>query len=291
MVKRNTTAKHIATLLWAILLSAVTFVFGGIPLLRFRQNVGRYWYWFATMSSTLCIAASGAYTIALAFSTIVILVGLYSELDGLDTSLFYPMLGSVFGALGYLSIMVAGWFYLTKGKFVASAKGWIDQAIEQSAAMKAGFNLDTQSIFQQLPSIIVIALVVSLVFAVIFNSANLERSQPQQRKETGLTQFYVPDLGIWLSCGALLASFSPNIPELVKIVGTNTLNILILLYFLQGLSVAAKLFAVYRITLAWQLLWYFLLTFKMFLIVAILGFADYWLDVRRWISKKMAEMN
>jgi hypothetical protein len=29
----------------------------------------------------------------------------------------------------------------------------------------------------------------------------------------------------------------------------------------------------------------------MFIVVAILGFVDYWLDVRRWISKKMTETN
>jgi hypothetical protein len=278
-----------SNLIWAVLLSAVTFIFGAVPLLGLRRTAGRKSFWLGTLIGAVVLSLVGLTPVALAVSTLAVLVGIYVELDEMETPLFYSLLGSVVGAIGYLGLAIGGWFYATKTMFVPAIKQWIDRVLQQSQSFQAGLNLQPEAIFNQLPSIVVIALLISLVLAVSISPGDLTERNATVRSR--LTAYYVPDWGIWFMCAALLASFSPNRPEVVEVIGVNLLNVLVVFYFLQGLSVTAKLFAIYKVGVGWQVFWYFLLTLQMFIVVAILGFVDYWLDVRRWISKKMTETN
>ncbi len=292
----NLFIKNVVSLGWALLLSAFTLILGAVPLLILRRRSGRGWFWWAVIIAASMLAALGQFPMFILFTTVAVLIGSYVEFDDAQAPLFYSLAGATAVASGYLGIALGVTFRITQVKLLGFVKQWVTTVVEQAHRIQPNLNLEAKSLYQQIPSLVIIAMVFALVLAVAFEQ--IMRSEEGAAQQIGgsqraslVTKFYVPDLGVWLMCAALLASFSSNRAETVEVIGVNSLNILVVLYFLQGLSVAAKLFSVYKIATGWQILWYFLLTFKLFLIVSVVGFVDYWLDFRRWISKKMAEMN
>lgn len=103
-----------------------------------------------------------------------------------------------------------------------------------------------------------------------------------------LLNFELPDACVWLALFAIGGAQIQHNSELIKIVALNLLNVMICLYFLQGLAVMFSFFKTFRFGPVWQVLWLFVFVFQLFLFVAIIGFIDYWLDIRKRIYKKVA---
>jgi uncharacterized protein YybS (DUF2232 family) len=71
----------------------------------------------------------------------------------------------------------------------------------------------------------------------------------------------------------------------------NALNVLLVLYFFQGLGVVARFFQVIKLSSFWQGFWYIMIVFQLLLLVSVLGFIDFWIDFRERLVKKTTEVN
>jgi hypothetical protein len=89
----------------------------------------------------------------------------------------------------------------------------------------------------------------------------------------------------------ILGAFLKHGKEPLEIASVNALNVLIVLYFFQGLAVISNVFRSFKVAPFWQAIWYTLFVLQLFLMVSLLGFVDYWLEFRVRLARDTAETN
>src|SRR5687767_9489422 len=104
MTKLATSA---ALLLAAVALSMLTMIFSSIPLLMFRRRVGSraYWLWGSLAASVLGL--TGQPHLWSPFLAIVVMIGLYAELETHHFGVESSGLISLLGASGVIGILAA----------------------------------------------------------------------------------------------------------------------------------------------------------------------------------------
>jgi hypothetical protein len=85
---------------------------------------------------------------------------------------------------------------------------------------------------------------------------------------------------------ALLAALTRHGIKPVTIVGVNVLNVFVVLYFFQGMAIVFKAFDVFRVGALWRVLISFVLIFQLAILVAVVGVADYWLEIRNRLARR-----
>jgi hypothetical protein len=157
-----------------------------------------------------------------------------------------------------------------------------------------GSSLEPETLLMQAPSGVVIFFIVSLFVAVVLE----DRMRLWMRLPAGqnhhLSWFRLPDAYVWPLIVALYFAFTraswPAWPWLQP-VSLNILNVLVVLYFFQGLAVIVKAFELLRVAAFWQILFFALILPQMVLFVSVLGLMDYWLNFRVRLSRKATEWN
>jgi uncharacterized protein YybS (DUF2232 family) len=194
---------------------------------------------------------------------------------------------------------LGAWYYFRK-------KGWALQtvieehvrpAIKQVLAASPGLPLDEAGLIQQLPAFLIIATIIGVAIALIAErrvTTSLGLFWANRTREIELVSFRVPDIVIWITIASIFGAFYHHGLNWVTVVSTNALNVLTVVYFFQGLAVVVAWFRVLRVSPLWRVFWYIVLVLQLALAVALLGFADYWMDFRQRLSrmgKKSIESN
>ena len=145
---------------------------------------------------------------------------------------------------------------------------------------------DVDLIVSQVPSVVIVLGLVALAIAIVsertwlrFVGSGARPEELSSRKQW--TSFRLWDLAIYVLMLALLAALTRHGVKSVTIAGANVLNVMVVLYFFQGMAVVFRAFRFYGIGPFWRTLIGFVLTFQVAILVAILGVADYWLEIRR----------
>jgi hypothetical protein len=95
-----------------------------------------------------------------------------------------------------------------------------------------------------------------------------------------------PDWLIWVFMASVFMAFFRSWPWPVKMIGANLALVVGSFYFYQGVAVMEYGFLLFRAGLFPRILVYVLLAGYFFLICLAIGLADYWLDLRTWLTKK-----
>lgn len=215
-------------------------------------------------------------------------LGLYSELEkkGITwkkSGALSVLAGVLFGVIAFLSI--------TKWSVDHELyKQLIDPLMVSLKQVLPDENFETKAIMMFMPGLLASALIsslaVSLVFeAQIFKAFHIKR----ERLASGLKwlEFRLPDSFIWISLFSFLFSVIETPFQFLQVIAINFAVISIVSFFFQGISVfefATRIFRFGRVT---KLLLYFLIITWALPLVSILGFADYWIDFRRHMRKKI----
>lgn len=215
-------------------------------------------------------------------------LGLYSELEkkGITwkkSGALSVLAGVLFGVIAFLSI--------TKWSVDHQLyKEVIDPLMVSLKQLLPDENFETKAVMMFMPGLLASALIsslaVSLVFeAQIFKAFHIKR----ERLASGLKwlEFRLPDMFIWLSLFAFLFSVVETPFKILQVIAINIAVISIVSFFFQGISVfefATRIFRLGRLT---KVLLYLLIITWALPIVTILGFADYWVDFRRHMRKKI----
>jgi hypothetical protein len=277
--------RSLGLVLSAVFLSLFTVVFSSVPLLLLRRLGGSGMYWILSLTAGLALVLSGQMLFWAPFLSIVILVGLYAELEASGLKMEAAALGSLAGASGFaianiLALRRVSGFDLS---------GFVERAVTEFVArlhsMEPSLKVDASALVPQVPSALLIFLMFSIWVALIFD----RRLKLQQETSQDLSQFSVPDSFIWLFLLSIVASFFDFNSPLAKMIGENVFNVMLFVYFLQGLAVVGTFFKAFRVGLVWRVFGYFIFISQLFLIVSVLGLVDFWIDFRRRILKKSAE--
>lgn len=214
-------------------------------------------------------------------------LGLYSELEkkGISwkkSSALSVFAGALFGVLSYLAL--ARWSHdpTLANEITEPLTTSLKQVLPDE-------NFETKAVIIYMPGLLAAALIsalaVSLAFeAPIFHAFKLKR----EKLASGLRwlEFRLPDLFIWTSLFSFLFSIVET-TKYLQIVAINFSVAAIVAFFFQGLSVFEFATRMYQVGRLSKLLLYALIIFWALPFVAIIGIADYWVDFRRRMRKRI----
>lgn len=276
--------------LWSYVLTAATLFLGSAPLRALWRLVGWPGYILLTAASTLAFSLLGWTPLAIAYGSVALLIGVFSELEDLEqnyiTAGLFAVLITSLSLGGLFALWVArlgsGWLeYLTE-----TVNGLMKPALAGSVAVQ----IEVSDIVKQLPSAVVVLLGLSLFVALLMEKRILAWAELNQSKGRDLAEFRVPDFFIWPFILGLLFSFAKLDINWAHTLGLNILNVSLLLYFLQGLAVLVKLFRKMQMGVFWQTLIIAIAVLQLFLVLSAVGIMDYWLNFRQRMNPKPSEV-
>ncbi len=283
----NLNLKSGILLLGSVLLTLLTFVLGAIPLLAFRRASGRSPF-LLSVGAVLAIGASAqAWFFVLAWALISILVEMFVEME---------KLGYDYKAAGILAVFISsmgalGGFLVLKAKLGLELLTQFRSSLESLllAASNGEGNVKAQVGFlvQQIPSAVVILLIIGLGLAVYFEPklSLWMGAKKENSPERKLGDFKLPDFLIWVFILGVLFTFVEMGQPKVKLLATNVLNVSLLLYFLQGLAVLTFWLNRLKVGPFGRTFILLMVLMQLFLVVSFLGVMDFWFSFRTRTKK------
>jgi hypothetical protein len=269
---------------WSLLMTAMTYVLGGASLKALRHRAGRGTFW--TICGPICIALFALRwdALAIAFTTLVLLIGVFSELEEI---------GLGFGMSAFLAVLMnslvgggafALWVSATGSKWVVQIQTWLENLVKPLSGMNPALQINATDLMPQLPSVILILWIVALYLAVLLERRLGSPSHIQKQ----LSQWRLPDVVVWIMIFGLLGAFGNFENKVIHSVSINAINVCFVLFFFQGLAVVSQFFRRLKMGPFWQMLFMVVIVLHLFLFVSALGLVDYWADFRARMKNKGA---
>ena len=285
--------RHIFFSVWAVVMTALTYVLGAAPLKVLRLRLGRAGYWCAGLGISAVFLATKNPVMGGAFFSLVLLIGVFDEMEeagfGFMASGFFTLLINSLFAGGAFAL----WVSRVGAKWSALILSAIDSTMKPLADLNPHFEVNPYDLMVQLPSVLILLWMAALYLAVLLENrlnggeAKLPAGRVSMRAQ--LASFRLPDPVVWLFIASLLGAFGGFQVRGVEVVAVNVMNLCLMLLFFQGLAVVTRIFAALRMGAFWQGLFLLLIVLHLFLFVALIGLMDFWLDFRLRLSKKSAE--
>ncbi len=278
----------------ALALSMTTFVLGALPMRAARLAYGRLAFWMGFGASSAALAALGLPSYGLTVFALVVIVGVYTDIEEHGGSIFTSALVAVLTAIGTTALCGGLWLHHAKVHLVDEVHTQVATMVDHLTAMNVNASINVDSIMQQLPSMIVIGVIIALALSLIGERRALRwlgvsRRYPEHAASR--SSFRVPDVLIWLTIAAIFGAFFRHGNEAIEIFSINALNVFVVIFFFQGLAIVARAFRAFKVAPFWQGLWYIVLVLQLFLLVSLVGFADFWLEFRERLTRKPATTN
>ncbi len=276
---------------WSVLLTALTGILGGVPLRGLRLALGPTGFWIMTASAAVGLGVAGWWFLALLYLSLVVVIGLFSEMEERGYTLVAGGLWSVVitslmlaaGFAFWVSHQGSSWQSVLIGRmetYLTSIPGW---------AEKVG--VEAKDLLVQVPSVIVVVLTLGLFMSLLFQRrmaviAGSHHRGPIHR----LNRFVVPDAFIWVFILSVAGTFLTK-TGFAHSLALNMLNISAVVLFLQGLAVVASYLEFFKVGWFWQMLLLLVLVTQLFILVSLLGLVDFWMDFRGRLLKRNEELN
>jgi hypothetical protein len=274
----------------AVLMSALTVVFG-TPFLRVIRNVyGSLIFWglvFLFLCGTTLLKADW---LSFIVGSVWITTGISLELEKrkvsfLTNSIVSLITGFIMSATGLLVVLKR--LGVTD---LARATEYFQEAVKPLVKGQMNQEVDYAALVLQMPSMLFIVLLLSLAIGFLMERRirfwfrlTKRRSGKEYVYKFDFLKFKVSDKLIWVALFSLLFSvlgeFGPNFKTL-ETVGSNLVNVFIVVYFFQGLAVLEHILIQIRAGVFLRTFSYFIFLGQLFLVLSIVGFLDFWFDFR-----------
>jgi len=271
------------------LLAPATLILGAAPMLAIRRAFGRAWFWLPLFAVAAGFFATKAVAAGVCMVIATILVGVYSEVEEHGLSIFNSAALGVLASVGAAAVGIGGYVLHTKNALQVLAHGWADKALEQFTAMNEGAPVTIEDLLQQAPSIVMIVLFITLWVALLWERPlrSLFRVAPKEvTTNDRLLAFRVPDLGVWVMIASIAGAFIKHGVTALEVASLNVFNVMVAIYFFQGLAVVACAFRQMKLGPGWRALWFVLLVVYLNFIVSLLGLVDFWIDFRDRMARE-----
>ncbi|NJM09840.1 MAG: DUF2232 domain-containing protein [Bdellovibrionaceae bacterium] len=292
MTKAQSAARFLLYSVWAVVMTALTYILGAASLKVLRRKSGRAVFWGLTTALSIGIYAVQFKILALAFFSLVVLMGVFSELEELGLSFnvsafFTLVINSLIGAGAFIL-----WMSITGPKWSAQLLAVVESVLKPLETYNPGVEVKYFDLMLQLPSVILIMWMAAIYLSILLESRVVKEESVSSKNPTmrqQLMEFRVPDACVWIFILALLGKFGGLGGQTVEALSANALNVCFLLFFFQGIAVVGRSFEKLRMGMLWQTLFMVLIVVYLFLFVSVLGLADYWFDFRSKLSKRSEE--
>jgi hypothetical protein len=250
-----------------------------------HAHFGRWPYWVFSIFSTAALLSILPQW-ALAQGAVLLLIGLYTELEQQKFSRFYAALASVSISLVAIFFSVAVWAQNHKTGLIPFLKKQVSDTILLSPQLKSlPVQVDAMQIVSVLPAFVAFLLMILIFFAVLF-------IRPEGKKDK-MTTFKIPEATIWVFTVALAGSFliDPLKAFVLQKVSYNILFICSSLYYFQGLAVLGYMMDRLRLNYFLKVAFFFIMAFHLFALVVALGLSDVWFGYRSKVFKNLIKNN
>ncbi len=289
-------------------MTALTYILGAPPLKVLRRRLGRAKYWMLTALGAAALylvkfsvhAATGVDVVefrflAVAFSSLVILMGVFDEFEEMG----FSFLTATLYTLLINSMLVGGGFALWVSFAGSSWKQLLLSDIEAVLKPVVDLNPHIQvnyfDLMVQLPSVAIIlwmgAIYVSILLEKRLSAGEMAPLVKLPSLRPQLAELHFPDICVWIFIASLLGAFGNVQRPWIEGVAANTMNICLVMFFFQGIAVVAKFFASVRMGSFWQWIFMTLIVVQLFLFVSLLGLLDFWLGFRTRLDKRAEQFN
>lgn len=291
MTKLQSGVRFLFYSVWAVLMTALTYILGAASLKVLRRHSGRLIYWGLTVALSVALFAFGFKLLAVAYLSLVLLMGVFAELEELGLAFHV----SAFFTLVINSLIWTGtflfWMSVTGPKWSTTVLTAVENMLKPLETYNPGLQVKYYDLMLQLPSVILMMWMAALYLAILLESRFVRldsektvtvESLPMRDQ---LKEFRVPDACVWIFILALLGKFGGFSNQAVEAISANALNVSFTLFFFQGIAVIGRTFEKLRVGLIWQTLFMVLIVVYLFLFVSVLGLMDYWFDFRARFAK------
>ncbi|QDK36128.1 DUF2232 domain-containing protein [Bdellovibrio sp. NC01] len=274
----------------SILLSMVTVIFGA-PLLRvLRKAYGPWAFWILGLLVTGAAWLLNAQPLALFVGSVWMTLGAYNELEQKGFGWWQSGMMAVLLGTGAACISVYGAFKVNGINTYAEVQKLFEQFADKVQQTNPAVKLDPTVMLQQVPSAIVILLILALGVGLIFERRvfswlNLPREKIASQLK--LLEYRVPDYFIWVAMIAFLLTMVSFGGKAIAILAVNIVNIALVLYFFQGVAVLEVFLSSMKVGTFTRVLTYIILVGQLLIILSFVGLIDYWLDLRGRIRRMM----
>lgn len=261
-----------------------------VPLFLLRALYGRGLYWFLNLVFVITLVVFKKYEAGYLLFIMSVLAGTFIEFHTrFLKGLFVSGLVSVVATVAAAAVFAIPYLSLKKLSLTMFIQEKAELITVQMQQLMPQATIEPQELLSQIPSGIVIMLMFSTWLGLLALRASRSIRSSNVSFPLGLIWFRVPDIVIWPFLLSILLTFGGHGYELVRLVSLNVFNVLVILYFFQGLAVVAAYFRVYRVNSVLQTLFYVFILFQLLLFLSVIGLADFWLDFRHRLVKKTTE--
>lgn len=244
-----------------------------------RLQFGRWPYWiFAAVSSLALMTIVPQW--AFYQCIVMLLVGIFADLEDHHLPLFYSSLSSVALTVLTVLLVLAGWARSQQTTLVPFLKQQINASLELAQQIP-NFKMvvEVQDIVVLVPSLIAISMMILIFLSLVFVKPKEDKSY--------LTDFRVPDGLIWLFIASLAGVFLLKADQWVaQKVCLNVLYVVTAGYYFQGLSIVSFYFNKMRVNYFLKAGLFFILGVHLFMVIVGLGLSDLWFNYRSKGYKK-----
>ncbi|MFS4458956.1 DUF2232 domain-containing protein [Bdellovibrio sp. HCB2-146] len=283
MQKRASPQKFITISSISILLSMMTGILGA-PLLRvLRKSYGPWAFWLLGLVVTTASWLLNAQPLAFFIGSIWMTLGAYMEMETKGVSWWVSGLLSVSAGSVVAGLSAIGAFRMNGINTIAEVQGLVEKFTSKVQEMNPAVKLDPQVLLQQIPSAIVIILILALGLGLIFERRVFSwLNMPREKiaSQLKLLEYRLPDYFIWVAMTAFLLTMVGFGGKAIAILAVNIVNVAIVLYFFQGLAVLEVFLNSMRAGVFTRVLTYIILVGQLMLVLSIVGLIDYWVDFR-----------
>lgn len=269
-------------------MTLLTIILGALPLRLLRVNYGGVMYWVGCLLVSGALFAVGQVLIAAAFATLALLIGIYSEAEKQYASTFSSGAIAVLATSGLLAASIAVWSDLTKTNLFQAVKNVAGTIVARAVEMNPQLELKSDVLAWQAPSFVIVVMILALGAALMWERRGRRWFGLAEAvtKPSNLLAFKVPAYFVWIAIASGAAALIQHEISWLNMLGMNLLNIVVAIYFMQGMAVIGQMFQTYKISPFWQTFWYIVLFLQLFPLVAMTGFADFWFEFRDRLKKK-----
>lgn len=293
---------------WPLAIASVAglFLFSimGAPFLRaFASTAKTFIYWGLGLVVVTALVLFNLSVASVYVGAIWMTLGAYSGLEkrGLNwkkTALISVLLGLMFAAAQttlLLKVNITPINSALNESTVDTSKPDLISSVVQPLQESLNRTLPKEyagqfNVLHYLPGLFASSLLVALAVSLVFESKVFQLFRiRRERIASSLkwVEYRLPDAFIWFSLFSLFFSVVSFGNETIKTIAINASIFCVVAYFFQGISVVEFFARVYRWGPFTKFSIYFLVLFWMGPFVSLLGFADYWLDFRKSVRKKL----
>ncbi len=270
----------------AVLMSILTVVFG-TPFLRVIRNVyGSLTFWGLVLLFVGGTALLKADWLSFVVGSVWLTTGISLELEKRKVSFLANSIVSLTTGFIVCGTGLLGVLNRLGVTDLARATEYFQEAVKPLVKGQMNQELDYAALVLQVPSMLFIVLLLSLAIGFLMERRIrfwFRLTKQGYVYKFDFLKFRVSDKLIWVALFSLLFSvlggFGTNF-KMLETVGSNFVNVFIVVYFFQGLAVLEHVLIQIRAGVFLRTFSYFIFLGQLFLVLSIVGFLDFWFDFR-----------